>query len=360
MKQRCSLLIALLFMGVTVVAQTTDEAPIITPVNAAGLAPVQVLDAHTMPVNNVAFRPPDGDVLASTGEDLALRLWDVTGDSAPQLAEAYPHNAVMKGLDFTPDGEIILTGSWDRTVRRHRILEGYTLDALPAFIGFNHIVDGVRYSPDGAWLGLTVGDGSVHLLNAADFDERQIFPLNALTVPDFAFFPAAEDGAFVVATGFPDDAVLLGAFGTTELQALDHNHTGGVLALAVYPAQDAPGVWMVVTAGDDSTFRVWQATLEAGGDWAFSALSVTTPADNLWFTAMAFSPSGEILTLATREGAVYVYDMSQPSAPALLTMLSVSAGRSVNALAFNPAGTLLATGDDSGQIILWGVSIGDN
>jgi WD40 repeat protein len=349
MKRFYVALLIVLFVG-RVVAQTDDDSlAIITPQNAPQLVPIQTIAAHTMPVSALAFRPPDGAMLASTGEDLTLRLWDVLNGEL--LIEAYPHNAVMNGLAFTPDGTILLTGSWDRTVRRHQLLEDNALDALPPFVGFNHIIDRVRFSPDGAWLGFAVGNGSVHLLNAMDFDQRQIYPIHALTIQDLAFLPTGE---FVVATGFPDDSVLLGVFSQEELLPLNHNHAGGVLALAVSPVPMPSGGALLVTAGDDSNVHIWQVSVSDGVLQA-DLLSTIVLTERVWFTAATFNPAGDVLALSTREGDVYLYDMSQPNTPQELIHLNDESAYSVNTVAFNPAGTQFATGNHIGQIVVWGI-----
>jgi WD40 repeat protein len=60
-------------------------------------------------------------LLASTGEDRTIRLWDpTTGD---QLAVLTGHQNRIDGLAFHPDGKVLVSGSQDTTVRQWSIRE---------------------------------------------------------------------------------------------------------------------------------------------------------------------------------------------------------------------------------------------
>ncbi|TVR21570.1 MAG: hypothetical protein EA396_07545 [Anaerolineaceae bacterium] len=351
------LILACLLAGV-VRADDADDSPVpITPQNAAQLTIQHTLEAHEMPVSALTFGVlADGRaVLATTGDNLSLRLWDArTGEA---LVEAYPHSSVMKGVAFAPTGDVIVTASWDRTVRRHRISAddrgGYTLEQLPAFVGFTHIIDRVRYSDDGAWLGFAVGDGSVHILDNADFDRRHIYAFTALSILDIAFVPDA-DGAFLTATGFPDDGLWLGN-GITgdDPQMLPQAHAGGINALALTTASDDG--WTLATAGDDGTVHLWALALGDDGATMDALAIITAGTGNEWLSGVAFNAAGDLLAVASREGGAYLYDVSDTTAPQLLREINGANGAGLVAIAFDDSGAWLATGDDSGVVTVWGV-----
>ena len=94
-------------------------------------------------VNSVAFSP-DGQRIVSGSWDQTLKIWDA--NTGKELQTLKGHTWWVHSVAFSPDGQRIVSGSEDKTVKIWDANNGKELQTLTGHTG---AVWSVTFSPDG-------------------------------------------------------------------------------------------------------------------------------------------------------------------------------------------------------------------
>ena len=293
---------------------------------AAASPAIAGLSGHTDRVHAVAFSP-NGKILATGSYDRTIRLWNVA--THRQLGALTGTSGDVYSVAFSPNGKILASGGDDRSVRlwdvrTHRQL-GQPLN------GHDGEINSVAFSPDGKILASGGENGTVRLWDVRT--RRQLgtaLPGHMGKVWSVAFSP---DGK-TLASG--------GADGTAQLWDVASRRPLGFVQANRHPVLSVAfshNSKILATGGDDGAVRLWDAaTLQPIRSWL-----VGSPAFNV-----AFSPNGKLLASGNLDDAVQLWDAAtgQAAGSPLLGY----------AVAFNPDGKTLATGAYDHTVRLWNVA----
>ncbi len=112
-------------------------------VNSPQLPSVEVALRRISNMNSVQFSP-DGERIVTGSFDKTARVWEA--QSGKLLVALQGHESRVNSAQFSPDGERIVTGSFDKTARVWEAQSGKLLATLQ---GHESLVVGAQFSPNG-------------------------------------------------------------------------------------------------------------------------------------------------------------------------------------------------------------------
>ncbi|HLJ92290.1 MAG TPA: protein kinase, partial [Gemmataceae bacterium] len=311
-------------------------------------------------VLSLAFRP-DGERLATAGENLLVKEWDLTRPREP--ISFIGHTGYIYSLAISPDQRpdqqhLALAGAYntgyDRPAATLRLFHLAKGEFLHEFAGHTDSLTNVAFRPDGQQLATASGDQTVRLWNVLTKNEECRMKHGG-AVTGVAYSPDGNN----LASSCADGQLRLWSVADGQLLRTFSGHEGGVNSVGY-----APNGKFLVSAGVDRTVQVWDiATGRAVGEYRKHDGSVSTVVFNADGSRLASADVGQTVRLwqVGEHGELHATEPPiQLGLPAAVRELAVLGGsrRGTTSLAFSPDGQRLASASPDRPVQLWDAATG--
>ncbi|NEQ96934.1 MAG: protein kinase [Cyanothece sp. SIO2G6] len=245
------------------------------------------LNQHDAWVRSVALSH-DGQLLASGSGDKTVRLWST--QSGELLHTLTGHNTWVRAIAISPDAQLVASGSNDKSIRLWDVYSGCLTTELQ---GHRDWVRTVAFLSDGQTLLSAGQDKTIRLWHIPSGTEVQCLTGHQHWVVALALDPLGR----YVASGSRDRTIRLWNLATGQCFHCLKGHMGEVLGLAI-----TPDGRQVISSSADHTIRVWDA--KTGQEIH------TIQGQQQAINAIAMSPDGTTLVTGSNNKTVCLWDLS--------------------------------------------------
>ena len=299
------------------------------PVEVATGALKAIFGRHTDFVSSITFSP-DGQILASGSWDETIRLWDPhTGQLKTTLIG---HTSNIHSVAFSPDGETLVSAGGDTTIRLWNPRTG-ELKTMPT--ENKDWITSVVFSPDGQTLASGGAGGKILLRNTDTGQLKETLTQHTTVIGKVVESVAFSPDGQTLASGNRDKIIRLWNPNNGKLKSTLTEHTDAVMSIAFSPDGKT-----LASGSQDRTIRLWNPQT--------GKLKTTLTGYTDWMNPVAFSPDGEYLACG-RYNTIRLWNTQTGE------YKNISEGHTghILCLAFSPDGQTLASGGEDNKVLLW-------
>jgi WD40 repeat protein/serine/threonine protein kinase len=284
---------------------------------------------------------PDGQRLVTAGADRTARAWDLK--TGALLGHPMEHTDAVVSASFSPDGRRIVTSSFDHTAR---VWDANTGAPVTLPLQHDSNVLSAAFNANGRRVVTASMDSTARVWDATTGQPVTLPLRHEGIVWPAAFSP---DGRFVVtASQDKTERIWDAETGTPVTLALKH-------AGKVWWATFSPDGQLVATASEDRTARIWNALTGA---------PITAPMQHSEAVIhAAFSPEGQRLVTASGESIFGVLDWKFKDCPGEARVWDATTGKPLSPpmqhklgvfwAVFSPDGRFVATASRDKTARVW-------
>ncbi|KAG0233891.1 hypothetical protein BGX31_004752 [Mortierella sp. GBA43] len=277
--------------------------------------------------NRVLFNPKGNQILATSG-DMAVYLWNIGFRPPNRPSVKNSHKYEIWSVKCSPKGGQFVTGGSDYTVRLWDFETGLCKHTMT---GHENHVRGVTFSPQGDIIASASDDQTAKLWDPTTGQCLYTLTGHSADLNCVAFSP----NGCQLATGSDDCTVRVWNSDTKDCVHVLKGHSKRIWKIKFSPRADRQEV---ASASEDNRVRLW--------DLASGECRMIIQGDGLSVYSMAYAPNGQQIAIGCHSGSIPLYNTETGQVVRNLRGHSDD----VNDIVYGPREGVIATGGDDHSV----------
>ena len=292
------------------------------------LSVARTFSGHTSHVNSLNISP-DGEILASGSADKTIKIWDrYTGKI---IRTINGHDSYINSIAIHPDGKTLASGSADKTVKIWNISASKEIRRLE---GHSAPVNSVAISND--WQTLVSGsaDKTIKIWNISTGENIRTLTGNSQPINSVAISPDGQ----ILASGNADKTIKIWDMSTGKNIHTLTGHSQPINSVAI--SSDGQ---ILASGSADKTIKIW--------DMSTGKNLRTLSGHSSYINAIVISPDGQTLVSGSVDKTIKIWNIPTGE---LIRNLTGHSGW-VKSIAISADGQIIASGSFDKTIKIWQV-----
>jgi len=320
------------------------------------------LTGHTNGVYAARFSP-DCNVLVTASADNTIKIWQLDAESLVHasscanstikggrlgsgvLSTLNSHSDRVNKVSFSPDGKIIASASYDKTVKLWKSADGTLFKTLE---GHTNQVNSVAFSPNDKIIASASADKTVKLWKQ-DGSFIKTLSDDSDKILDVSFSP---DGQLLAAGGVDNTVKIWRRDGKGEFETLPYQtlkaHRDWVRGVAWSPDSK-----FVASASDDNTIKLWQR--DRNQKFKIYKSLTGENGHKSWVYSVSFSHDGKMIATTSNDKTAILWKQDSKGEFRFYKTL-IGHNDEVKSVSFSSDDRTIATASDDKTVKLWRVN----